>query len=80
MKTVWVNREGLLQNRAREQQYGDPILYVSVGDKMYYGYGVRLLGPSQFTYLGLNGRFAVQLETEHPVEVETKRGEWTHVS
>lgn len=76
MKTIWVNREGLLQNRAREQQYGDPVLLVSVGGREHAGYGIRLLGPSQFTYLDLNGRFAIQLETEHPVEVETSRGEW----
>jgi hypothetical protein len=76
MKTIWVNREGLLKNRVRSQQYTDPVLYVSVGDTVLAGYGLRLLGPSRFAYLDLQGRYALQLETDGPVELEVKRGEW----
>jgi len=76
VKTVWVNRKGLLQNRARGQQYGDPVIFVHDGEKLHTGYGLRLLGPSQFEYVNLNGRFAIELKTEGSIEVETSRGKW----
>lgn len=76
MKTIWVNRPGLLKNKARDIQYADPVLYVSDGAAIHAGFGMRLHGPSWFAYLNLNGRFAIQLETEHPVEIEVSRGEW----
>ena len=76
MKTVWINREGLLRNRVSGIQYGAPVVFVHDGVKLHMGYGLKVPGPSQFVYLNLNGEFKIQLEVEGSVEIETEFNVW----
>lgn len=76
MKTVWVKRGALMKNRARSIQYADPVIQVHDGVRDHFGFGLKILGESEFKYLNLNGRYALHLETDAPVMLEVQPGEW----
>lgn len=77
---IWVDREGLLQNRARGQKHGSPVVIVHDGKSQHRGFGLKIHGESHFVYLDNNGRYALHLETDGPVSLEYEPGKWRTIT